>query len=170
MDIPLINHQSIKTQYENSRGDSTALFQEILRVSKEIGLYPALSILERCVTEKRMAWAQVHLEEITKTDSPVLDGYRWFYEKYLGLCVPGDGEIVELSEKRIVSRWWNPCPALEACKKFALDTRVVCKKAYHKPVQAFLEQLHPGLRFERNYDCIRTYTAYCEEIIPLEDW
>jgi hypothetical protein len=169
MDIPLNNTQRIKAQYENSRGDSTELFHEILRVSKEIGLDETLSILERCVTEKRLAWAEAHLSEMNLTGHPVLDGYRWFYEKYLGVFVPRDGEIVELSEKRIVSRWWNLCPTLEACKKFGLDTREVCKKAYHRPVQEFLMQLHPGLRFERNYDRLRPHTDYCEEVIFLED-
>ena len=163
------NDQRLKTRYESARGDSTELFQEILRVSEEIGLDEALSILERCVTEKRLAWAKSHLGEMKQTGNPVLDGYRWFYEKYLGVSAPEDGKIVALSEKRIVSRWWNPCPTLEACKKFGLDTRVVCKKVYHQPVQVFLKQLHPGLRFGRNYECLRPYTAYCEEIIFLED-
>lgn len=169
MEIPLNNYQRVKYQYENFRGDSTELFYEVLCVAKAIGLDEALSILERCVTEKRLAWAEAYLGEMNLTENPVLDGYRWFYEKYLGVSVPGDGELVELSEKRIVSRWWNPCPTLEACKEFGLDTRVICKKAYHQPVQEFLKQLHPGLRFERNYDCIRPHTAYCEEIIFLED-
>ena len=163
------NDQRIKTQYENARGDSAELFREILNISKEIGLDEALSILEGCVTEKRIAWAKAHLGEMKRTENPVLDGYRWFYEKYLGLSVPENGEIVEISEKRIVSRWWNPCPTLEACKQFGLDTRVICKKVYHRPVQEFLMQLHPGLRFDRNYDCLRPYTAYCEEIISLEN-
>ena len=123
--------------------------------------------MERCVIEKRLTWAKAHLSEAKKTDNPVLDGYRWFYEKYLGLSIPGNGEIVELSEQRIVSRWWNPCPTLEACKRFGLDTRVICRKAYHQPVQEFLIQLHPGLRFERNYNYLRPHTAYCEEIIFL---
>lgn len=165
----LNNDQRIRTQYENPHGDSTKLFQEILNISKEIGLDEALSILERCVTEKRLAWAKAHLGELKITGNPALDGYRWFYEKYLGVFIPENGEIVELSEKRIVSRWWNPCPTLEACKKFGLDTRVVCKRAYHQPVQAFLMQLHPDLRFGRNYDCLRPYTAYCEESIFLDD-
>lgn len=104
--------ERIKNCYENSRGDSTELFREILRISNEIGLDETLSILEHCVTQKRLAWAQAHLGEMEKTDNPVLDGYRWFYEKYLGLSVPGDGEIIELSENKIVSRWWNPCPTL----------------------------------------------------------
>jgi tRNA(adenine34) deaminase len=161
--------QRIKTCYENSCGDSTELFREILRVSKEIGMDEALSILEYCVIEKRLAWAKAHLDKVKMTDNLVLDGYRWFYETYLGVSMPEDGEILELSEKRIVSRWWNPCPTLEACQQFGLDTRVVCRKAYHQPVQAFLMQLHPGLRFDRNYDCLRPYTTYCEEIIFLDD-
>ena len=169
MDVQMDILQRIKTCYENSRGDSTKLFQEILHVSKEIGLDEALSILERCVIEKRLAWAKAHLAEVKMTGIPVLDGYRWFYEEYLGVSIPDDGEIVELSEKKIVSRWWNPCPTLEACKQFGLDTRIICKKAYHRPVQEFLMQLHPGLRFDRNYDCLRPRTAYCEEIISLED-
>jgi hypothetical protein len=81
--------------------------------------------------------------------------------------VPKDGEIIERSEKRIVSRWWNPCPTLEACQRFGLDTREICKKAYHRPVEELLKQLHPGLRFERNYECLRPHAAYCEEIISL---
>lgn len=162
------NFARIKWLYENSRGDSTTLFHEILLISKGIGLDAALSILEHCVTEKRIAWAKAHLPEMELTGHPVLDGFRWFYENYLGMSVPDDGEVIELSEKRIVSRWWNPCPTLEACNKLGLDTRVICKKAYHRPVQAFLGQLHPGLRFDRNYQCIRPHSAYCEEIISME--
>ena len=162
------NFKRIKTCYENSRGDSTDLFKEILQISNEIGLDEALSILERCVIEKRLTWAKAHLGEVEMTGNLVLDGYRWFYETYLGVSVPEDGELVELSARRIVLRWWNPCPTLDACQKFGLDTRVICKKAYHRPVQEFLVQLHPVLCFERNYDCLRPYTAYCEEIIFLE--
>ena len=73
------NLQRIKFFYENSRGDSTELFREILRISNEIGLDEALSILERCVIQKRLAWAQAHIGEFNKTSNPVLDGYRWFY-------------------------------------------------------------------------------------------
>ena len=38
MDTKTNNFQRIKTYYENSRGDSTELFREILRVSNEIGM------------------------------------------------------------------------------------------------------------------------------------
>ena len=87
----------------------------------------------------------------------------------MGLSVPRDDEIIERFGKRIVSRWWNPCPTLGACQQFGLDTRLICKKAYHRPVQEFLKQLHPDLRFERNYECLRPHAAYCEEIIFLHE-
>jgi hypothetical protein len=161
--------QRIKQQYNNFQSDSTELFNEILKVSNEIGMDKALAYLEQCVIEKRLTWLQTNLGEAKRGNDPVLDGYRWFYEKYLGLSVPKDGEIVEHTGERLVMRWWNPCPTLDACKKLGLDTREVCKKAYQKPVQEFLRYINPRLRFDRNYECIRPYAAYCEEIIELVD-
>jgi len=120
------------------------------------------------VIEKRIAWITQNFDKVKDTQQPVWDGYQFFYEVYLDLSTPEDGQIVELSSQKIVSRWWNPCPTLDACQKLGLDTREICKKAYQEPVQAFLIQIHPKLRFERNYACIRPYTAYCEEIIYLE--
>jgi hypothetical protein len=161
-------YKRIKYQYDCSQADSTRLFEEILRISEEIGIDEALSLLERCVTEKRLAWAKAHFNEVEKTDHPAMDGHRWFYETYLGLSTPEDGEIVEILEDKIVSRWWNPCPTLEACQKLGLDTRVICKKAYHRPVEELLKQLHSGLRFDRNYECLRPNTPFCEEIVFLD--
>lgn len=163
------NYQNIKSEYTHSQGDFTDLFSEILRVADKTGLDQALAILEKCVIEKRLAWLKTNLGEADQTDNPVMDGYRLFYENYLGVSVPDDGEIVECSRKRIVTRWWNACPTLDVCEKLGLDTREICKKAYHKPVGEFLKGIHPKLRFERNYDCIRPYAAFCEEIIYLEE-
>jgi hypothetical protein len=162
-------YQRIKRQYNNFQGDSTGLFNEILRISNEIGMDKALAYLEQCVVEKRSAWLKANLGEVKNGDDPVMDGYRWFYEKYLGVSVPKDGEIVERTGKRLVMRWRNPCPTLDACKKLGLDTREICKKAYQKPVQEFLKHINPKLRFDRNYECVRPHTAYCEEIIELID-
>jgi hypothetical protein len=159
----------IKQQYLSSAVESTALFQTLLSVANEIGMDQALTYLERCVTEKRLAWLNAHLENLDKTDNPVLDGYKLFYEKYLGVSVPQDGEIVERTNEKIVMRWWNHCPTLEACQKSGLDTREICKKVYHLPVQEFLSRINPRLRFDRNYEAIRPYRAYCEEIISLEE-
>lgn len=162
-------YQRIKFQYLNSRGDATELFNEIMMAAKEIGLDEALAHLEQCVIEKRQAWIKANCDEIHEMDNLVQEGYHWFYEKYLGVAVPEDGEIIEQTEERIVMRWWNSCPTLEACERLGLDTREICKKVYQRPVQEFLKQINPRLRFDRNYDYIRPYAAYCEEVIYLEE-
>ena len=129
----------------------------------------ALAYLERCVTKKRLSRLKANHGEIQNEDDPVNNGYTWFYEKYLGVSVPKDGEIIERSQKRLVMRWRHSCPTLEACKKLGLDTREICRKAYQKPVQEFLKHINPRLRFDRNYESIRPQAAYCEEIIELVD-
>jgi hypothetical protein len=159
----------IKYQYLNSGGDSTPLFRTILSLSREIGLDKALAYLEECVIEKRLAWLDANLEKLARTDNLVLDGYRMFYDTYLGISVPVDGEIIEQNERRLVMRWWNPCPTLAACQQLGLDTREICRKAYQQPVQAFLMRIDPRLRFDRNYAALRPYQPYCEEIIMLEE-
>jgi hypothetical protein len=111
----MLNHfQRIKKQYNNFQGDSTELFNEIMRISNEIGIDEALAFLEQCVIEKRLAWLRANRNEVQNEGDPIIDGYRWFYEKYLGVSIPRDGEIVERTEKRIVMHWWNSCPTLEA--------------------------------------------------------
>ena len=158
----------IKQQYLLSRGDSTPLFETILSIARETGLDQALAYLEGCVTEKRLAWLVANLDRLDRTGNAVLDGYRLFYENYLGVSAPVDGEIIEQNERRLVMRWWNPCPTLAACQKLGLDTREVCRKAYHQPVQAFLQCIDPRLRFDRNYAALRPYQPYCEEIISVD--
>lgn len=161
-------YERIQSKYLSPQGDSTALLREVLSVAEEIGLDQAFAYLENCVIQKRTAWVTQNIGNFKNTKQPVWDGYRYFYEVYLGLSTPEDGQIVEQSPLRIVSRWWNSCPTLDACQQLGLGTREICKKAYHQPVNAFLFQIHPNLRFERNYACIRPYAAYCEEIIYLE--
>ena len=161
-------YQLVKSQHQSSRGDFTQLFQTILSVANEIGLDDALRYLERCIIEKRLSWFDGNLEAQERTGNPLTDGYRIFYEVYLGISAPEDGEIVEATGARLVTRWWNHCPTLEACKRLGLDAREVCRKAYHSPVQVFLSRIDPRLRFDRNYDALRPRASYCEEIITLE--
>lgn len=164
------HYQRILYQYSLLKGDSTELFKEIIAVSQEIGLDASLTLLEKCCFEKRAAWIKTNFKGPTPGNADaVLTGFKWFYENYLHTCIPQDGELVFVSPQKIISRWWNPCPTLEACRKLGLDTRIICQKAYHRPVDMFLKQIHPQLRFERNYDCIRPYTGYCEEIILLDE-
>ena len=162
-------YQLILEKYKNKEKGFSELFQAILSIADEVGLEKSLEYLEKCVIEKRLTWLDSSLDKMERTGNPVEDGYRIFYEKYLGISAPEDGEVVEKTDRKLVMRWWNYCPVLEVRKKLGLDTRIVCKKSYHKPVQIFLSRINPKLKFDRNYDCIRPYTPYCEEIITLEE-
>jgi hypothetical protein len=157
----------VRRAYANSGASSVELFRTILALAQEAGLDEVLACLEHCVIEKRLAWLDKQATVLTRTGNPILDGYRLFYESYLGLAVPRDGVVVEATEGRWVTRWWNRCPTLEACCELGLDTREICRKVYHRPVQAFLERIDPRLRFERNYEALRPHAPYCEEIISL---
>ena len=161
-------YHRVKSQYEHSFPDATGLFQTIQELAGEIGLDSALEILQGCVFEKRLAWYENVGHTFERTGDPLLDGYRLFYENYLHVAVPADGEIVERTEQYMVTRWWNRCPTLEACQKLGLDTRVVCRRVYQEPVEALLRKVDPCLRFRRNYTAIRPYAAYCEEILEVE--
>ena len=163
------HYQLIKQAYENpTGGDSVQLLLTVLSVAERVGMDYALACLEGCVVEKRLSWLDANLEGLERRGDPVLDGYRLFFEVYLGLSIPGDGEIVEHTESKLVMRWWNRCPTLEACMELGLDTGRICRGAYHRPVQEFLSRLHPGLRFDRNYKALRPHRPFCEEIITLE--
>ena len=79
-------------------------------------------------------------------------------------------EITAISrdKKKIVLHSRNFCPTLEACKVLKLDTRSVCRHLSEKPTTDLLRQLHPKLRFTRNYEKLRPHTPYCEEMIILD--
>lgn len=162
------HYHRIQQAYQNPDRDFTKLFQLVLAAADDIGLDAALAHLERCVIEKRLAWLDEHLPELERSDDPLADGYRIFYEEYLDISPPADGDVVDLTTERLVSQWWNPCPTLEACEALGLDTREICKKVYHKPVQVFLSRIDPRLRFDRNYAVLRPHQPWCEEIISLE--
>ena len=159
--------ERIKARY--IQGDSRILFETVLAVAEDIGRDQALGHLECCVLEKRLTWAELNLDNFERTRDPVYDGYRFFYETYLNVSVPQDGEIVERTAQKLVTRWWNPCPTLDACQLLGLDTREICQRVYSRPVQALIQKLDPQLRFTRNYVAIRPHALYCEEIIYLED-
>jgi hypothetical protein len=155
--------------YRDAGGDFTELFHTVLAIGTEIGWDRAWGCLQQCVIDKRLAWLGKNLEALQRTGDPLLDGYRSFYEVYLGVSTPRDGQIVEATDRRLVTRWWNRCPTLEACTRLGLDTRVICKQVYQEPVQVFLSAVDSRLRFARSYEAIRPYAPYCEEIIMLED-
>ena len=160
-------YQRIRRLYQAERDsrDYFGLFQALLSMSSRVGMDAALGYLEQCVIENRLTWLDENLRRIKRSGIPLSDGYKIFFEIYLGISAPADGEIVEATDHRLITRWWNECPIPRVCEELGLDTREICKKVYHRPVQAFLSRIDPRLRFDRNYDALRPRTPYCEEII-----
>lgn len=112
--------------------------------------------------EKRIKW--FYGQNFQPDEKNILKvAYQLFLRK-LGITAD-EAPIVKMEKSKIVIRSQNFCPTLEACKILDKDTREVCKQLSEEPTQALLQMLHPDLRFSRNYDAIRPYKPYCEEII-----
>jgi len=79
-----------------------------------------------------------------------------------------EAPIAEQSGDRIVFHSKNFCPTLEACKILDYDTRYICKNYNENSTDALVKQIDSRLKFDRNYDKLRPYSDYCEEMIILE--
>ncbi len=113
---------------------------------------------------KRINWFKRQNFQCDNND--VLDAaYQLFLAK-LGITAE-EAPIVDRQDKKLVIHSKNFCPTLEACKILGLDTRDICKQLNEEPTQALLQQLNPNLHFKRNYDCLRPFKSYCEEMIIL---
>ena len=77
-------------------------------------------------------------------------------------------QIIDRTDHRIVFRSRNFCPTLEACKILNYDTRYICKNYNENATDVLIKQIDHRLKFDRNYDKLRPYSDYCEEMIILE--
>lgn len=125
-----------------------------------------LSKLAEKLRKKRISW--FHKQSFQYDHDDLLNAaYRLFLKK-LGISSE-EAPIVDQDENRLVIHSRNFCPTLEACKILGLNTRDICIHLNQEPTQAFLQQLNPRLRFERNYNALRPNKPYCEEMIILKE-
>jgi hypothetical protein len=95
-----------------------------------------------------------------------MDVYRLFYLDFLG--VPeGHCEVVEVTDRALVTRCTNACPILDLAGRLGRDTREVCRKVSERGCRFFLRGLGSGIRFQRDYRTIRPHGPYCEETVTL---
>lgn len=127
--------------------------------------YP-LKALEICITKMTLDWCKNNKEKLVAKEPLTDHAFNVYYFDALRLN-PENVEIVEKTGKSVVCRWRNPCQVLEKCKMLRLDTKIVCREAFEKPAKILLKQIDPRLNFRRNYDKIRPYTDFCEEIIEI---
>lgn len=147
------------------RDDEKRVSEAIAKLgrAREIGSY---EFIAKEMAERRLQWYEKNKGKLNLEGSDVRKAYTLLLIKYLGLNREEVPVIYE-DERRIVWRSYNFCPTLEACKKIGMDTREVCKKATEKPAQELIWKINPNLKFSRNYEKIRPYSDYCEEIIEL---
>ena len=123
--------------------------------------------IEEDLLNKRMQWFESNKMMIRKLKGSDLEKAYHLILMKIGIK-SSEAPIVEKSENKIIFHSKNYCPSLEACIILDLDTREVCKEIYERPTEELIRRLNPKLRFTRNYECIRPYSDYCEEIIILE--
>ena len=153
--------------------DETKRFVELLRPlcrmnGEELDRY--MSELKDGYINKKKQWAEEHRSELQPIgrESLIDCVIRVLYKSNLGIK---DGmQIHEKTEDKLVARFTNDCPILNACQELGLDTRLICKKIFHEPYQALLSEIDGRLMFNRDYNQgMRTHSGYryCEEIITI---
>jgi len=121
---------------------------------------------DRASAARRREWyRQEFAERTVPGEGPLEQAYRLLLRRF-GIS-ESEAPIVEKSRERLVFHSQNFCPTLEACQALNLDTRRVCRLYNEGATQELIKQVDPRLRFRRNYEKLRPYARYCEEIIEL---
>jgi len=115
---------------------------------------------------RRTKWFQENKRNFNFTDNyPLTSGYRLLLERLH--ITTEEAPVIRKTDKEIVFHSKNFCPTLEACKILSLDTRRICRKMNEASTNILIKQIDSRLAFSRNYDKLRPYSEYCEEIITL---
>ncbi len=119
-------------------------------------------------TQQRIAWFQADpsLPDISGDDHKERS-YQLLLMRFN--ITKDQAPIVHREATKIVFHSRNFCPTLEACIILGLDTRSVCKFYNEQATDMLVKQIDPKLRFTRNYEKLRPYTAYCEEMIITDE-
>ena len=127
----------------------------------------ALCALNEDSVQRRTAWFEEHKSRFAFLSGDPLDAaYRLLLARF-GI-MQEEAPVVLKSPTKIVFHSMNFCPTLEACKTLGLDTRFVCRHLNEDATNRLIQKIDPRLRFSRNYEKLRPYSPYCEEMITLE--
>jgi len=151
-------------------GECSVLYDQ--RVRQDIDLLrdadeKKLKDLARQLSKKRLKWYADNFSSLSMEGIDVMDmAYHVFLQKLD--ITEEQAPVVRRDEKHLVLHSKNFCPTLEACTILKFDPRFVCRHLTEQPTTDLLRQIHPRLRFYRNYDRLRPHCEYCEEMISLE--
>jgi len=147
----LLYHKDVRTEIKKLRNANDVILDEL----------NADSIC------RRVKWFQENHQKFDFINKDILiSGYRLLLERF-GITEE-EAPIIEKSDKKIVFHSKNFCPTLEACNILGIDTRRICKQMNENSTDILVKQIDSHLSFSRNYDKLRPYTDYCEEMISME--
>ncbi len=125
-----------------------------------------LAALRENLLCKRIEWYNKNQAKLNIDNQDlVMSGYELLLKKLE--ITPEEAPIVTKTANKVVFHSKNFCPTLEACKILGLDTRMICRIVNEKPTDALVKQLSNRLEFARNYEKLRPYSDYCEEMVLL---
>ncbi len=128
----------------------------------------ALCALNEDSIRRRTAWFEQNRDRFARLpDDPVRAAYALLLARF-GIT-SDEAPIVFGDGTKIVFHSQNFCPTLEACNRLGLDTRYVCKHLNEDATNRLIQLIDPRLRFSRNYEHLRPYSPFCEEMICLAD-
>ncbi|GAK51941.1 cytidine/deoxycytidylate deaminase, zinc-binding region [Candidatus Moduliflexus flocculans] len=119
---------------------------------------------DRESTQKRLAWFRMGIGLLLSSLSDKKDaGYQLLLKRFN--ITEDQAPIIQRDHNSIVFHSQNFCPTLEACIILEMDTRRVCKLYNEHSTNMLIQQFDPRLRFRRNYEKLRPFAPYCEEMI-----
>ena len=118
-------------------------------------------------TDRRVKWFKENYVKFKFIDDDILNSsYKLLLSRFN--ITEDEAPVIGNSDREIVFHSKNFCPTLEACKILGLDTRIICKRLNENSTDTLIKQINPRLKFSRNYEKLRPYTEYCEEMISIE--
>ncbi|MEQ8186620.1 MAG: nucleoside deaminase [Candidatus Eremiobacterota bacterium] len=115
-------------------------------------------------TGRRIEWYKKNSGKILYNEGDLLEkAYRLLLAKLNIRDI--DTPVIKREKDMIMFHSQNFCPTLEACKILNLDTRKICRLYNERATDGLIKQIDSGLCFTRNYEKLRPYTPYCEEMI-----
>ena len=127
-----------------------------------------LCALNEDSVRRRSAWFEENRDRFAfLSDDPVRAAYALLLARF-GITSE-EAPIVFDDGTRIVFHSQNFCPTLEACNRLGMDTCHVCKHLNEDATNRLIQLIDPRLRFSRNYEHLRPYSPFCEEMIWLAD-
>lgn len=127
----------------------------------------ALDELNNDSINRRVKWYEESRNEFGFINEDLLNsGYKLLLKRFN--ITEDEMPVVRKTDKEIIFHSQNFCPTLEACKILGLDTRKICKRLNENSTDILIKQVDQRLRFSRNYEKLRPYEEYCEEMIQIE--